>query len=78
MSEAEETIHARVGLELKNRVSAMCGEGKPYKDITAFVKEAILNQLDPDRNLQETKKNFKFLWDQDTEFRDWFRKEMRD
>jgi Arc/MetJ-type ribon-helix-helix transcriptional regulator len=67
-NDSEELIHVRIGSDVKKRIQELVDRGD-YKDITSFVKEAILERLDPFWDLQKIKRSILHLRNTDPEFR---------
>jgi Arc/MetJ-type ribon-helix-helix transcriptional regulator len=68
VNDSEELIHVRIGSELKKRIQELVDRGE-YKDITAFVKGAIIERLDPYWDIEKVKRSILYLKEKDPEFR---------
>ena len=68
VNDSEELIHVRIGSDVKRRIQELVDRGD-YKDITAFVKDAIMERLDPFWDIEKIKRSILHLWDTDPEFR---------
>jgi Arc/MetJ-type ribon-helix-helix transcriptional regulator len=70
-NDAEEYIHARIPIEWKKQIQDLVEKGL-YKDMTAFLHEAIRNQLDPDRQQERIRKKILELARSDPEVKKEF------
>lgn len=68
VNDSEELIHVRIGSDLKRRIQELVDRGD-YKDITSFVKDAVIERLDPYWDIEKIKKSIIYLKDRDPDFR---------
>lgn len=64
-----DTIRVRVGEELKQKIQSLVESGE-YEDISAFVREAIREHLNPTRGIERTKRHIIYLVEKDIEIQE--------
>ncbi len=64
-----DTIRVRVGEELKHQIQGLVDSGE-YEDISAFVREAIREHLNPTRGIERTKRHIIYLVENDIEIQE--------
>jgi Arc/MetJ-type ribon-helix-helix transcriptional regulator len=67
-----DTIRVRVGEQLKHQIQAIVDKGE-YEDISAFVRDAIREHLNPNREIERTKRHIIFLVENDQEIQEVLR-----
>ncbi len=66
---ANDTIRVRVGENLKKTIQEHVDRGE-YEDISAFVREAIREHLNPNRGIERTKRHIIELAENDIEIQE--------
>jgi len=64
-----DTIRVRVGEELKQKIQALVDSGE-YEDISAFVRDAIREHLNPQRGIERTKRHIIYLVENDIDIQE--------
>jgi Arc/MetJ-type ribon-helix-helix transcriptional regulator len=64
-----DTIRVRVGEELKQKIQGLVDSGE-YEDISAFVRDAIREHLNPTRGIDRTKRHIIYLVENDIEIQE--------
>jgi Arc/MetJ-type ribon-helix-helix transcriptional regulator len=64
-----DTIRVRVGEELKQKIQALVDSGE-YEDISAFVRDAIREHLNPTRGIEHTKRHIIYLVENDVDIQE--------
>jgi Arc/MetJ-type ribon-helix-helix transcriptional regulator len=64
-----DTIRVRVGEELKQKIQGLVDSGE-YEDISAFVRDAIREHLNPQRGIERTKRHIIYLVENDIEIQE--------
>jgi Arc/MetJ-type ribon-helix-helix transcriptional regulator len=64
-----DTIRVRVGEELKQKIQALVDSGE-YEDISAFVRDAIREHMNPNRAIERTKRHIIYLVENDIEIQE--------
>ena len=72
MGKKGESIHVRVGEEIKNQIQERVDKGE-YDDITDFIRKAIKNELMKDSEEERISKLLKELIRNDPDVRDLIR-----
>ncbi len=64
-----DTIRVRVGEDLKQKIQALVDSGE-YEDISAFVRDAIREHLNPNRGIERTKRHIIYLVENDIDIQE--------
>ncbi len=64
-----DTIRVRVGEELKQKIQGLVDNGE-YEDISAFVRDAIREHLNPTRGIERTKRHIIYLVENDIDIQE--------
>lgn len=64
-----DTIRVRVGEDLKQKIQGLVDAGE-YEDISAFVRDAIREHLNPNRGIERTKRHIIYLVENDIDIQE--------